>query len=118
MPGGMFIGTCSTPQPTPGFSTPMNIDISQVESTGLYQGYMMEDTYVPATFDSVPSGSNCWRWTVCSYAMSLLCGGNLNAAEGGGNPADPYVVIEICQDVPSINYQPHLYLDDITIVIY
>ena len=97
----------------------MNIDVAQVESTGMYTGYMMEDTYLPANFDSVPSGSNCWRWIVCSYGFSYLCGGNVDDPTSGGNPNDPYVVIEISQDTPtSILYAPHIYVDDITIAIY
>jgi hypothetical protein len=118
MPGGMFLGTCSGTQPGPGYATPRNIDVSQVESTGLYQGYMLEDTYVASTFDGIPTGSNCWGWTTCSYAFSFLCAGDVNAADGG-NASDPYVIIQICQDTPtSLLYQPHLYLDEISISIY
>jgi hypothetical protein len=117
MPGGMFIGTVSAPQPIPGFSTPMNIDVAKAFGTDGYQGYMLEDTYVDGSFSSVPDGVNSWRWTSCTGTFKWLMGGDVNATDGGDS-SDPYVIIEICQETTTSTYNPWIFLDDIAIVIY
>lgn len=118
MPGGMIIGTCSAPQPTPGFTDSMNIDVAKAYSTGDYQSYMMADTLVPSIFDSVPSGYNSWRWTSCAASVRYLCGGDLNDPTDGGNPDDPYVVIQICESITAIVKNVYIGLDDFSIVMY
>ena len=96
----------------------MSVDVAKAEASYMYTPYMMEDSYITQNFDSVPSGNNCWRWTDCTSSQQFLCGGDLNAPDVGGNPDDPYVIIQICQDVPTILYQPHIFIDEITIAIY
>jgi len=96
----------------------MSVDVAKAESTYAYTPYMMEDSYITQNFDSVPSGNNCWRWTDCTSSQVFLCGGDLNAPDVGGNPDDPYVIMQVCQDVPAVLYQPFIYIDEITIAIY
>jgi hypothetical protein len=79
---------------------------------------MEEDPYIASTFDSVPPGYNCWRWATCTGSQAFLCAGDLNQGEVGGDPNDPYVIIQVCQDVPSVLYSPWIFVDDITIAIY
>ena len=118
MPGGMIIGTCSAPQPIPGFTDSMNIDVAKAYSTGDYQGYMLADTLVSSIFDSVPSGFNSWRWTTCTESIRYLCGSDLNDPAEGGNPDDPYVILQICKSVLAPGKNVYIGLDDISIVIY
>lgn len=84
----------------------------------MHTGYQMNDTYVASLYDNVPAGNNCWRWTTCSYSEVYLCGSNLNDPVDGGDPNDPYVIIQVCQDVPTVLYQPYIFIDDIAIAIY
>ena len=115
MPGGMIIGTSSV-LPGKGFTTPATIDVSEVNSHFPYQGYMMNDSYVSSIFSGIPSGLNCWRWTVCEGSISFLFGADLNAVNGG-DPSDPYAVIEICKQSAAAEV-PYIFVDDISIVIY
>ena len=78
---------------------------------------MMSDSYVNSTFSNVPTGLNCWRWTVCEGDVSFLFGADLNAVNGG-DPSDPYAVIEICKQATTDLYVPWIYVDDISLVIY
>lgn len=118
MPGGMIIGTCSSPQPTAGFADSTNIDVAKAYSTGSYTGYMMSDSLVPTIFDSVPSGYNSWRWTSCAGSVRYLCGGDLNDPIDGGNPDDPYVIIQVCESITATVRNVYIGLDDFSIVIY
>jgi hypothetical protein len=115
----MFIGTCAAPQPLVGFNTPLLIDIARADSTGWYQGYMEEDAFISSTFSGVPSGNNCWRWAPDDYNYRYLCGADLNAPTGG-DPSDPYVIIEICEEeITTPEYtSPTVFVDDISIAIY
>ena len=97
----------------------MQIDIADVFSTGEYQAYMANDTYVSSTFDGVPVGNNCLRWTTCADDVRYLIGSNLDDTASGGNPSDPYVIIEACQQtLIARTQQPYIYLDEISIIIY
>ena len=96
----------------------MSIDVSKAYSTGDYQGYMMADTLIPTIHDSVPSGFNSWRWTSCTGAIRYLCGSDLNDPVDGGNPDDPFVVIEISQNITTTVKSIYIGVDDISIAIY
>ena len=111
------MGTCSTAPAAQGFTATTTIDVAKPYETSPYTGYMMEDTWVPTIFDSLPSGNNCWRWIDCTSAYGWLFGGDLNDATTGGNPSDPFVCIEVCEQMGAY-YVPHTYLDDIAIAIY
>jgi hypothetical protein len=112
----MIVGT-SSELPGKGFDSPSSIDVSAVNSLYPYQGYMLNDTYVSSIFSNVPSGLNSWRWTVCEGDFSFLFGADLNAVNGG-DPSDPYAVIEICKQATTDIPVPYIYVDDISIVIY
>lgn len=118
MPGGMIVGTVSSPQPLPGFTESTNIDVAKALSTGDYNGYMMADSLVPTIFDSVPSGFNSWRWTTCTGSIRWFCGADLNEPTDGGNPDDPFIIIEICESITSSVKNIYLALDDVSVVIY
>jgi hypothetical protein len=112
------VGTCEAPIPNPGFANTHQIDVANVESTGGYLGYMMNDTFVTSIFDGIPTGNNCWRWISCDADYRDLCGSNLNGITGG-DPNDPYVIFEICeQELATQTTQPYIYIDEIAIAIY
>lgn len=118
MPGGMIIGTCSGTQPGPGFTESMNIDVAKAFSTGDFNGYMFADSFVASSYDGIPTGFNAWRWTTCTSSERWLFGGDLDDPVEGGDPTDPYVIIQISEQITTSPKNIYAGVDDITITIY
>jgi hypothetical protein len=111
----MIVGTSSV-LPGKGYASPSTIDVSAVYSLNPYQGYTMNDSYVSSIFSGIPSGLNCWRWVSWDGDISYLFGADLNAVNGG-DPSDPYAVIEICKQSAAAEV-PYIFVDDISVTIY
>jgi len=111
----MIVGTIS--ESIEAGITPSDIDVAKAHTGNGYQGYMMTDTLVNSLFSNVPSGTNSWRWTSCTGDVHYLCGADLNGVDGG-DPSDPYAIIEVCRQASNGDYVPWVYLDDFALVIY